>query len=117
MLVLPILVPLSTAAVMMLAPKRATLQRSISLIGSFFLLAGAVMVFLRVNAAGVQALQVDLPSRSHCPPGSRYDCHHSPEQALSCLAPRYPGLASRSQIVCELPPKMREPPKHTRRTR
>ena len=38
MLVLPILVPLSTAAVLMLAPKRPAPQRSISLIGSILLL-------------------------------------------------------------------------------
>src|SRR5687768_15761707 len=57
-LVLPILVPLSTAAVLMLAPKRAVPQRWISLAGSVVLLATAVLVFLRVNAAGVQVLQI-----------------------------------------------------------
>ena len=58
MLVLPILVPLSTAAVLMLAPKRPAPQRWISLTGSVLLLASAVLVFLRVNAAGVQVLQI-----------------------------------------------------------
>src|SRR4051812_4385957 len=58
MLVLPILMPLSTAAVLMLAPKRPLPQRVVSLIGSFLLLASALLVFLRVNAAGVQVLQI-----------------------------------------------------------
>jgi multicomponent Na+:H+ antiporter subunit D len=57
-LVLPILVPLSTAAVLMLAPKRPTLQRWISLAGSAVLLASAVLVFCRVNAVHVEVLQV-----------------------------------------------------------
>src|SRR5690349_456412 len=58
LLVLPILVPLSTAAVLILAPKRAAPQRWISLIGSVLLLASAIAVFLRVNGAGVQVLQI-----------------------------------------------------------
>ena len=58
MLALPILVPLSTAAVLMLAPKRPVPQRWISLAGSAVLLATAIMVFLRVNAAGIQVLQI-----------------------------------------------------------
>ena len=58
MLVLPILVPLSTAAVLMLAPKRPAPQRWISLAGSVLLLTSAVLAFLRVNAAGVQVLQI-----------------------------------------------------------
>ena len=57
-LVLPILVPLSTAAVLMLAPKRPRPQRWISLIGSVLLLASALAVFVPVNAGRVQALQV-----------------------------------------------------------
>ena len=57
-LVLPILVPLSTAAVLMLAPKRAVPQRWISLTGSVVLLASALLVFLRVNATGIQVLQI-----------------------------------------------------------
>ena len=58
MLVLPILVPLTTAAVLLLAPKRPAPQRWISLAGSVLLLASAVLVFLRVNAAGIQVLQI-----------------------------------------------------------
>jgi multicomponent Na+:H+ antiporter subunit D len=58
MLVLPILVPLSTAAVLLLAPKRPAPQRVISLAGSVLLLTSAVLAFLRVNAAGVQVLQI-----------------------------------------------------------
>jgi multicomponent Na+:H+ antiporter subunit D len=58
MLVLPILVPLSTAAVLMIAPKRPATERSISLVGSVLLLASAVLVFVRVNAAGIQVLQI-----------------------------------------------------------
>src|SRR5215203_4077211 len=58
MLVLPILVPFSTAALLMLMPKRPALQRWIALTGSVLLLAFAIVVFLRVNAAGVQVLHV-----------------------------------------------------------
>ena len=57
-LVLPILVPLGTAAVLMLAPKRAAPQRWISLIGSILLLASALLVVHRVSAGGVQVLQI-----------------------------------------------------------
>jgi multicomponent Na+:H+ antiporter subunit D len=57
-LVLPILVPLSTAAVLMLAPRRPAPQRWISLIGSVLLLASALLVFLRVDATGIQVLQI-----------------------------------------------------------
>jgi multicomponent Na+:H+ antiporter subunit D len=58
MLVLPVLVPLSTGAVLMLAPKRPAVQRWISLAGSLLLLVSAALVFVRVEAAGVQVLQV-----------------------------------------------------------
>src|SRR5687768_8210831 len=58
MLVLPILVPLSTAAVLMLAPKRAAPQRWISMAGAALLFVSALLVFVRVNAAGVQVLQI-----------------------------------------------------------
>jgi multicomponent Na+:H+ antiporter subunit D len=57
-LVLPILVPLSTAAVLILAPKRAAPQRWISLFGSALLLLCALVVFQRVNDTGVQVLQM-----------------------------------------------------------
>ena len=57
-LVLPILVPLGTAAVLMLVPKRPAPQRWISLAGSLLLLASALSVFLQVNATGVKVLQI-----------------------------------------------------------
>jgi multicomponent Na+:H+ antiporter subunit D len=57
-LVLPILVPLSTAAILLLAPKRPRLQRWIALTGSILLLGGTVVVFRRVEAEGIQVLQV-----------------------------------------------------------
>ena len=58
LLVLPILVPLSTAAVLLLAPKRAAAQRWLSLLGSALLLASALLVFARVNEVGVAVLQI-----------------------------------------------------------
>ena len=58
MLALPILVPLSTAAVLMLAPKRPVPQRWISLIGSILLLLSSVFVFVQVNAGGIKVLQI-----------------------------------------------------------
>ncbi len=57
-LVLPVLVPLGTAAVLMLAPKRPLPQRWIALIGSLTLLACAIMLFRRVDTGGIQVLQV-----------------------------------------------------------
>jgi multicomponent Na+:H+ antiporter subunit D len=57
-LVLPILVPLTTAAILLLAPKRAILQRWIALGGSILLLGSAAIVFRRVAVAGIQVLQV-----------------------------------------------------------
>jgi multicomponent Na+:H+ antiporter subunit D len=57
-LVLPILVPLSTAAILMLAPKRPLPQRWIALGGSVLLLGSAGWLFQRVEAAGIQVLQV-----------------------------------------------------------
>jgi multicomponent Na+:H+ antiporter subunit D len=57
-LVLPILVPLGTAAVLMLAPKRPIPQRWISLVGSVLLLVSTLLVFVRVNESGVQVLQI-----------------------------------------------------------
>jgi multicomponent Na+:H+ antiporter subunit D len=62
-LVLPILVPFSTAAVLMLAPRQAVLQRWIALVGSLLQLGSALMVFARVNAAGIEVLQIsDWPA-------------------------------------------------------
>ena len=57
-LVLPILVPLGTAAILLLAPTRPLLQRWIALAGSIALLASAVLLFRRVDIEGVQVLQV-----------------------------------------------------------
>jgi multicomponent Na+:H+ antiporter subunit D len=57
-LVLPILVPLGTAGILMLRPRRPVVQRWIALGGSLLLLGSTVWVFLLVNAAGVQVLQV-----------------------------------------------------------
>jgi multicomponent Na+:H+ antiporter subunit D len=56
--VLPILVPLGTAAILMLAPRRPLVQRWIALAGSILQLGSAVVVFRRVEAGGIQALQV-----------------------------------------------------------
>jgi multicomponent Na+:H+ antiporter subunit D len=58
MLALPILIPFSTAAVLLLLSKQPALQRWISLAGSILLLTSAVVAFHRVNAAGVQVLQI-----------------------------------------------------------
>jgi multicomponent Na+:H+ antiporter subunit D len=58
MLVLPILAPLGTAAVLMLIPKRPVLQRWIALAGTLVLLASAIAVFVRVTTSGVQVLQI-----------------------------------------------------------
>ena len=55
---LPILVPLGTAAILLLAPKRPLLQRWIALAGSILLLGSAIVVFRRVEADGIQVLQV-----------------------------------------------------------
>jgi multicomponent Na+:H+ antiporter subunit D len=57
-LVLPILVPLSTAGILLLVPKRPLLQRWIALTGSMLLLGSTVVVFRRVDAEGIQVLQV-----------------------------------------------------------
>jgi multicomponent Na+:H+ antiporter subunit D len=58
LLVLPILVPLSTAALLMLVPTRPAPQRWISLTGAVLSLASAILIFLRVNEAGVQVIQI-----------------------------------------------------------
>ena len=58
LLVLPILVPLVTAAMMLLAPTRLPWQRWLGLAGSLALLGSGVILFTRVNAAGIQVLQV-----------------------------------------------------------
>ena len=55
---LPIVVPLTTAAVLLLAPKRPLLQRGIALAGSILLLGSALLVFRHVEAEGIQVLQM-----------------------------------------------------------
>ena len=57
-LVLPILVPLATAAVLMLAAKRPGPQRWIAMTGTVLQLASAIAIFVRVNGSGVQVLQI-----------------------------------------------------------
>jgi multicomponent Na+:H+ antiporter subunit D len=58
-LVLPIVVPMSTAAIMLLAPRRRpALQRWLGLAGTLLLLASTVAVFLRVDRGGIQILQI-----------------------------------------------------------
>ena len=57
-LVLPILVPLITALILLWAPTRPLLQRWIALAGSIILLLAAVLLFRRVEAEGVQVLQI-----------------------------------------------------------
>ena len=75
MLVLPILVPLGTAAVLMLAPKRPAPQRWISLAGSVLLLASALAGLpagQRGRHSGAADQRVAGPVRHHArrrPPG------------------------------------------------
>ncbi|MGV3516027.1 proton-conducting transporter transmembrane domain-containing protein [Luteitalea sp.] len=58
LLVLPILVPLVTAAALMLTPRRPLPQRGIALTGALGQLASAIALFLVVNRHGIQVLQV-----------------------------------------------------------
>lgn len=57
-LVLPVLVPLVSAALMMMVPARARVHRLIGLAGSSALLAAGILLFARVESAGVQVLQL-----------------------------------------------------------
>jgi multicomponent Na+:H+ antiporter subunit D len=57
-LVLPIVVPLSTAVILLLVPARPLLQRWIALTGSLVLLVAAVLLLRRVESDGIQVLQV-----------------------------------------------------------
>ena len=57
-LVLPILLPLSTAATLMLVPRRPILQRWVALAGSTALFVSAIVLFVRVEARGVTAVQI-----------------------------------------------------------
>ena len=57
-LALPILVPLGTAVVLLLAPTRPVLQRGIAFAGSVLQLVCGVALFRAVNTVGIQVLQV-----------------------------------------------------------
>ena len=57
-LVLPIIIPLFTAAVLLLAPRQPKLQRWISFSGSLCMAAAALFVFFNVHHAGIVVLQV-----------------------------------------------------------
>lgn len=57
-LVLPIVVPLSTAAALMLLPSRPLLQRGVALAGSIAQLLAALLLFSVVNRDGIQVLQM-----------------------------------------------------------
>ncbi len=57
-LVLPIALPLFTAAVLLLAPSRPLLQRWISFAGACALAIAAVLVFVRVERDGILVLQL-----------------------------------------------------------
>jgi multicomponent Na+:H+ antiporter subunit D len=57
-LVLPVLVPLATAVVLLLAPARPVLQRGIAFAGSIALLACALALFRTVEATGFEVQQV-----------------------------------------------------------
>src|SRR6187431_1864506 len=57
-LVLPIIVPMSTAALMLLAQRWPVLQRWMGLVGGVLLLASTVAIFMRVNTEGILVLHV-----------------------------------------------------------
>jgi multicomponent Na+:H+ antiporter subunit D len=56
-LVLPIVVPLFTAVILLLAPRRPRLQRWISFTGSLALAGAAIALFITVERDGIQVLQ------------------------------------------------------------
>ncbi|MEO5819662.1 MAG: proton-conducting transporter membrane subunit [Vicinamibacteraceae bacterium] len=58
LLVLPILIPLSTAAILMLLPKRPLVQRWVALASMVALLGVAIALFRQVDTAGIQVLQI-----------------------------------------------------------
>ena len=58
LLTLPMLAPMATAALLMLAPQRPLLQRWVALAGSVVLLVSALVLFQRVERDGIQVLQV-----------------------------------------------------------
>ncbi|HYI96824.1 MAG TPA: proton-conducting transporter membrane subunit [Bryobacteraceae bacterium] len=57
LLVLPLLVPLLTAVILLLVPRRPLLQRSISFAGSVAEATVAIMLFIQVEQQGIQVLQ------------------------------------------------------------
>ncbi len=57
-LVLPIVLPMGTAAIMLVGPRRPEQHRWIGLAGAIALLASAIVVFTQVNSAGIQVLQI-----------------------------------------------------------
>jgi multicomponent Na+:H+ antiporter subunit D len=57
-LVLPIVVPLLTATVLLLAPHRPLVQRWVSFAGSLALVVVALTLFVRVESQGIQVLQL-----------------------------------------------------------
>lgn len=56
--VLPVVIPLATAAILMLAPARPLVQRTIALSGAIAQLISAIALFMRVEVAGIQVLQM-----------------------------------------------------------
>jgi multicomponent Na+:H+ antiporter subunit D len=57
-LVLPIAIPFTTAAILMVAPQRPLLQRWIALSGSIGLLGCALWLFVNVEGGGIQVLHI-----------------------------------------------------------
>ena len=57
-LVLPIIVPMGTAAILLLTRRWPALRRWIGLAGATALLASTAVVFVRVNSEGIQVLQI-----------------------------------------------------------
>ena len=58
LLVLPILIPLATAIVLYMMPQRPQLLRAVAFAGAVGILATAIAVLVRVEAGGIQVLQI-----------------------------------------------------------
>jgi len=58
LLVLPILIPLATAIAVSMMPQRPQLLRAVAFAGAVGILAAAVAVLARVEAGGIQVLQI-----------------------------------------------------------
>lgn len=58
LIVLPVLLPLATAALTLLAWNHRSLQRGLSVCGALLQLSAAVLLLLQVDRAGIQVLQV-----------------------------------------------------------